>query len=399
MMQAVSAYRRGDVWMVGALGFFAGLPLAMSAGTLSAWLTTEGVPVEQIGVYALVGLPYALKFLWAPLVDRFSLPGFSRRRGWLVASQLAVAASIALLSIVRPASAPLALGLGALLVAFSAATLDIVVDAYRADRLPPEARAAGAATYVSGYRLGMLASGAGALVLADHWPWPAVYRAIALVLAFGAGVAVLAREPDSHAQPPASLREAVLAPLRELFARPGAARTIAFVVLFKLGDTMVLNLVNPFLSARGYSLSEIGAIGNGVGVAAAVVGAFAGGLLVDRLGVRRALIVFGALQALANTGYLALIWLPPDRVALAIAISIDQLCTGLATCAFVPFLMSLCDPRTSAAQYALLTSISGAGGRLLAAAAGVLIAQVGWAAFFIFTIVIALPALWLARKL
>jgi PAT family beta-lactamase induction signal transducer AmpG len=394
-----SAYRDRRVWVVGALGLFAGLPLYLSGATLSAWLSHDGVTVDKIGAFALVGLPYSLKFLWAPLIDRFPLPLLGRRRGWLVVVQILVAAALALLSMIRPAQAPLALGIGALACAFFAATLDIVIDAYRADLLPESLRAAGAATYVGGYRTGMLIASAGALMLADRIAWPEVYRALAVFMVLGALVTLVAPEPpEPRDAPPATLAGAAWQPLAHFFARPDAWRTLAFVMLFKMGDTFVLNLINPFLLERGYSQTEVGAVGNGVGLLCAVGGAFLGSTMVTRLGQWRALILFGALQALANSGYLALALTPKNDLLLAIAIAIDHLCTGLATSAFVPYLMSLTDPRYSATQYALLTSAAGLCGRLLASTAGLLVAAAGWPTLFAVSTLIALPGVLLARR-
>lgn len=390
------------VALIALLGLASGLPLHLSGATLTAWLNRRGIQPGVLGALALAGLPYSIKFLWAPLVDgmRWHLP-LSRRRGWLLAGCAATALATAALAATGTAGSILWIGAAAALLAFSSATFDVAVDAYRTDVLPPALRPSGAAAYVAGYRVGMLAASAGALLLADRIPWRSVYLALAAATLL-VGVPAIVAAPDEPGQPaparPWSL-EAIAEPVRELLSLPRAASVLGFVALFRVGDGALLQLLNPFLLARGYSQSAVGAVGNGVGLGATIAGTILGAwLLAGRITVERALLWFGAGQALTNLGYLALAFRAPSLPLLSVVVSGDQLLGGLATAAFVPFLQGLTRARFSATQLALLTSLAGVGGRLFAASGGFL-AERSWPAFLIASTAVAAPALWLARRL
>ena len=396
---------RTRVWAQAPLGFSAGIPPYLIGGTLVAWLATEGVSVEALGLFALVSLPYNLKFLWAPFVDRFSPPFLGRRRGWIASMQVLLAGAIALLATLDVAGDPLTLALLATAIATLSATQDIGVDAYRTDILGERERGKGTATYVAGYRIALIVTGSGALVLSDYVSWRVTYLVLAGVALVAVVPTILAPEPGDLPVP-TSMRAAVVDPLREFFTRPGALLALAFVMAFKIGDLAARDMITPFLLDLDFTKTEIGVVQKALGMGATIVGAVVGGVLVDRIGVLRALLIFGAAQACANAGYLVLTLTGKDHVVLLAAIGVDNLCNGLGTAAFVAFLMSLCDRTFSATQYALFTSASSLLGRFSGAVSGFVIASIGWAGFFALTIAVAAPALalllrpdWIGRAL
>jgi len=377
------------------LGFASGLPLALTAGTLQAWLTVEGVDIVTIGWFALVGQPYTYKFLWAPFMDRYALRGLGRRRGWLLATQGALLVLIALLGSLSPKDSPWLTGLVALAVAFVSASQDVVVDAYRTDILRAEERGAGAAVSVLGYRLAMLVSGAGALVIADQWlGWHGTYALMALLMAVGIAASWFAPEPTGVANSPRTLEAAVIEPMREFFSRHGALGILLLIVLYKLGDAFAGNLTTAFLlRGPGFSATEVGAINKGFGLAATIVGALAGGALMAKLGLYRALLAFGVLQAVTNLGFLWLASVGKHYALMVAVIGAENLCGGMGTAAYVALLMALCDRRFSATQYALLSALSAVGRVYVGPAAGYLVGSFGWATFFLATFFLALPGI------
>ena len=375
------------------LGFAAGVPLYLSGATLSKWLADSGVSIESVGLFGLVALPYNLKFLWAPLLDRYTPPFLGRRRGWMAILVLATAAAIAIASLFEPSTQVKSLALAALAIATLSASLDIVVDAYRTDSLEESERGRGTAMYLFGYRGALLVSGSAALFAADRIGWQATYLGLAALMALGA-IGVLFAPRTSTTASPVSLKEAIVRPLLELAKRPGAALwLVAFIALFRLGDGFVEQLLLPFLGERGFSNDEIGGVQKGMGLAATIVGVGIGGYLTDRIGIFRALLLFGALQAVANAGYLALATGEPSISRLIVAVGIDNLCNGFGFAALVAFLMSACDRRFSATQYALFTSLSSVLGRLIGASSGYVQASLGWQTLFTISIVAAVPAL------
>jgi len=384
--------RAGRVAVQAPLGFASGLPLYLSGATLTAWLANQGVGVDTIGAFALVALPYNFKFLWAPLLDRFRAPFSSRRRGWILTFQGLLVAAIAWLATTDARVAPDMVALVALLVALLSASQDIVVDAYRTDVLEPAERGRGTSAYVIGYRIALIVAGAGALILSDAIGWRATYLLLAVVLALGM-IVTLVSPAAPVVSAPTSLRAAVVEPFAELFARREIVWLAAFVALYRVGDAVAGHFVTPFLLDIEFSNTEVGVVQKGIGMATTIVGVAAGGLAVDRLGLRRALLVFGAAQAFANAGYLVLALAEPGLGGLVAAVAVDNLCNGLGTAAFVTFLMAACDARFSATQYALLTSLSTLVGRLLAPIAGALQLHWGWAGLFAATIAVAIPAL------
>lgn len=381
------------------LGFASGLPLALTAGTLQAWLTVEGIDLQTIGIFTLVGFPYALKFLWAPLMDRLVPPWFGRRRGWMLLTQLAVAIGLFLMALSSPRAQPERLAALALVVAFLSASLDIVFDAYRTDTLQPHERGLGAAIWVNGYRIALLVAGAGALVLADRVGWPLTYAAMATVMLTGLITILFSPEPTRVAEPPHSLMEAVGAPLKEYFSRPRALGFLAVIALYKLGDAFASSLQTAFLiGGLGFSATDVGAV-KGLGILATLLGALLGGFLMTRSGLVPSLLAFGVLQAVSNLGFVLLAWAGKSASLLTAAVVIENVTGGMGTAAFVALIMSLCDPRYTATQFALLSSLEALGRVCAGRPSADMVEAVGWGQFFLLTFVIALPGLWAVWRL
>jgi PAT family beta-lactamase induction signal transducer AmpG len=383
------------------LGFVSGLPLALTAGTLQAWLTVEGVDLKTIGVFTLVGLPYTLKFLWAPLMDRVVPPWLGRRRGWMVLTQSCVAAGLALMAATGPRDHSETLAVLALLVAFFSASLDIVFDAYRTETLHPHERGLGAAVWVNGYRMALLVAGAGALMLADVVGWQATYLVMAAVMAAGLAAIVVSPEPIRLADHPRSLAEAVGAPVREFFSRPHAVGFLAVVVLYKLGDAFASSLQTAFLiGGVGFSSVEVGTV-KGVGIFATLVGALLGGAMMTRMSLVSSLLIFGLLQAVSNLGFAIVALTGKSAAVLTAAVVVENVTGGMGTAAFVALVMSLCDPRYTATQFALLSSLEALGRVFAGRPSAGIVETVGWAEFFVLTFAVALPgllAVWSLRR-
>jgi PAT family beta-lactamase induction signal transducer AmpG len=388
----LGAFRSKRVLVMIGMGFASGLPLAMSGSTLGTWMTEVGVNLKIIGLFALVSLPYSFKFLWAPLLDRFSLPLLGRRRGWIALTQLGLVLGIWATSTLDPKSAPVAVAAAALVVALFSASQDIVSDAYRTDLLPAQERASGTSTFVLGYRVAMLVSGAGALALSDYLPWSTVYKIVAVLMLPMIAITWRAPEPEA-VRPPRTLADAFTKPFFDFFSRKGAFVGIAFVMLYKLGDYVASGMIQPFLIKTGFSGTEIAAWYKIVGFSAMTVGVLLGGGMVNKLGVRKALLLFGILASVTNSGYLALSFVGKNHALLAGAIAIHNLSSGMAETAFMAFLMSLCNKSFSATQFALLSSASTVVGRTLGAGSGYLISAAGWSVFFATTMAMAAPAL------
>src|SRR5512146_584969 len=377
------------------LGFASGLPLALTAGTLQAWLAVVGVDLKTIGIFTLVGLPYTLKFLWAPLVDRVVPPWLGRRRGWMLITQIAVAIGLALVGLTGPGKHPEWLGVVALGVAFMSASLDIVYDAYRTDLLLPPERGFGAAVWVNGYRFALLVASAGALILADYIGWQGTYLLLAGLMAAGVVTILLSPEPPAVEAGPASLAEAVGLPLRELFSRPSVYGLLSLIMLYKVGDAVAGSLQTAFfIGGMGFSASDVGFV-KGIGIAATLLGALAGGLAMARLGLVRSLLLFGVLQALSNLSFMLLAWIGKSYVALAASIIAENVTGGMGTAAFVALVMSLCDHRYTATQFALLSSLEAFGRVFSGRPSAELVALVGWGQFFFVSFLLALPGVWL----
>ena len=400
-----AAFQSRKIGLLLLLGFASGLPLALTAGTLQAWLAAENLDIVAIGWFALVGQPYTYKFVWAPFMDRYVPPFLGRRRGWLLVTQVLLAAAIAFMGTLRPTDSVWLLGATALTVAFLSASQDIVFDALRTDWLERDERGAGAAVSVLGYRIAMLVSGAGALILADQWlGWQAAYWLMAGLMGVGMLATWLVVEPETKDGAPKTLDEAVVKPFAEFFTREGAVALLLLVVLYKLGDAFAGNLTTTFLlRGPGFSLTEVGAINKGFGLAATIFGALAGGALMAQMRLYRALLLFGLLQAFTNLGFMLLAASGKSYALMVTVIGLENICGGMGTAAYVALLMALCDRRFSATQYALLSALSAVGRVYVGPAAGYLVAGFGWTQFFFFTFLIALPGLallvWMRRRI
>jgi len=375
------------------LGFASGLPLALTGATLQAWLVVEGVDIKAIGWFTLVGQPYVYKFLWAPLMDRYSIPLLGRRRGWLAVTQLLLLAFIAWMGMLSPRESPWMLAGLALAVAFLSASQDIVFDAYRADILGAEERGAGAAVSVLGYRIAMLISGGLALILVDNWiSWLAAYWLMAALMLIGLAATFAAEEPQSADAAPRTLGAAVSEPLKNYFGRDGAWMLLLLIILYKLGDAFAGTLTTAFLlRGAGFSLTDVGLANKWLGVAATILGLIIGGALMAQLKLYRSLLLFGVLQALTNLGFMVLAMSGKSYPLMITVIAAENLCGGMGTAAFVALLMAMCDRRFSATQYALLSALASLG--RVYVGAGLLAESYGWAEFFFLTFLIALPGI------
>jgi MFS transporter, PAT family, beta-lactamase induction signal transducer AmpG len=382
-----------------AMGVFCGLPLLLTMGVLQAWMTEAKVDLTWVGMITLVQIPYSWKFLWAPVMDRYALPLLGRRRGWLLIAQVLLAVSIVALGFSDPAHAPVAMVVSAMLVAFFSATQDVVVDAYRREDLADAELGLGSSLYVYGYRIGMWAASGGALILADHMPFSRVYLLMAAGMLPGLAVTLLAPEPKVDAAPPRTMREAMWNPLADFFGREGVARVLAFILLYKVGDTLAAAIATPFYLELGFSKSEIGAVVKLFGSWATIAGAILGGVLMLKLGIRRSLWVFGVLQAVSTAGFAVLARAGASLPALAGVIGFESVTGGMGTSAFVAFMASLTNRRFTATQYALLTGIMGLPRVLASAPTGFAAKHMGWEAFFIACTLAAVPGLMLLPRI
>jgi PAT family beta-lactamase induction signal transducer AmpG len=409
-------YARPRVAAMLFLGFSSGLPLALILGTLSVWLFEAGLTRTAIGLFAVTGTPYALKFLWSPLVDRLPLPWltktFGRRRGWLLAVQAVLALSVLGLGLCDPRMDPVLTAIMALVVAFWAATQDIVIDAFRVELLAGEEQAAGAALAVFGYRLGLLASGAGALFLAEVAPWPVVYAVMASLILVGVITTLLTPEPPEHGDhslAPAQqgriagwLHKAVIMPFADFMKRPGWGAILLFVMLFKFGDSLAGVMTNPFLISIGFSKVEIASVAKIFGFSATIGGLALGGMVMAATGPYRALMICGLFQCLSLLLFAAQAEMGASLSFLALTIGIENLASGMGTAVFVAYLSSLCNRAFTATQYALLSSLMAVARTWLSSGAGFLADELDWTGFFIVSAAAALPGLilliWLRRK-
>ena len=385
------------------MGFASGLPLALTGATLAVWMRQDGLSLTAIGLFALVGLAYNVKFLWAPLLDQVRLPWLGsrmgRRRSWTLFVQAALFAAILVLAGSDPAGAPLATAIAAVTVAFLSASQDVVIDAFRVELLDEREQGAGAAATQVGYRLGMVASGAGALYLAEFFGWAVAYSGMALLLLPAMAVVWATPEPSvspgrAGAQAPAQwLRAAFLDPLVDLARRAHWVPILVFILLFKLGDALAGVMTSAFYVDMGFSRIEIANVSKVFGVAATIAGVLAGGAIVYRLGVMRALLVTGVLQMLSNLMFAAQALVGHSVPMLMVTIGVENLTGGMGSAAFVAYLSSLCSLAYTATQYALLSSLTAVARTTLSTAGGALAQGLGWIPFFAASTVAAIPGL------
>jgi MFS transporter, PAT family, beta-lactamase induction signal transducer AmpG len=379
------------------LGFSSGLPLALTGGTLQAWFTTAGVSIVAIGMLTLVGQPYVYKFLWAPLLDRYVPPFLGRRRGWLLITQIALLLAIAAMAFGDPAAHPFVLATLALIVAFISATQDIAFDAYRTEITAPQERGLSSAVLSGGYRLGMMLSGGAALVIAQYTSWRTAYLLMSAAMMIGLLATWFGYEANQaalDAKRPNSLYAAVVEAFREFLSRPFAWALLLLVVLYKFGDALSVSLTTPFL-IRGldFSLATVGTVNKVMGTVASMIGVFLGGALMTRVSLYRSLFLFGVLQLIAIATLFALAVVGKNYPLLVIVIFADSLFNGMGTAALMAFLMSLCNQRFTATQYALLSAVAAIGRVFVGPLAGVMVKHIGWPSFFAWSLVISLPSL------
>jgi len=379
------------------VGFSSGLPLYLLINLLPAWLRSEGVDLKSIGLFALIGLPYTWKFLWSPLLDRYAIPWLGRRRGWMFAMHVALLASIPALGLLRPQEDIWTIATLAAVVAFFSASLDIALDAFRRELLPDAELGLGNSIYVNAYRISSLVPGSLALILADRMPWSWVFLVTALFMLPGLVMTLVVREPAATAAAPATLRDAVVEPFREFIERSGwsqALLVIAFIFLYKLGDSMATALATPFYLDMGFTKTEIGIVAKNVGLWASVVGGMLGGLWMVRIGINKGLWLFGWVQLVSILGFAWLAWMGrPDVVVLAAVIGFEALGVGLGTVAYVAYIARTTNPRFTATQFALFTSLSAVPRTVVNASTGWIVAQTGWFHFFLICTLLAAPGM------
>ncbi|MEO7727614.1 MAG: AmpG family muropeptide MFS transporter [Burkholderiales bacterium] len=383
-------------------GFSSGLPLYILLSLLPAWLRSEHVDLRAIGLFALVQFPFNWKFLWSPLLDRYALPGFGRRRGWMLASQIALLVTLPAFGMLDPQFDLATIALLAVSVAFFSATQDIVLDAYRREILADAELGLGNSVHVNAYRIAGLVPGSLSLILADMLPWSSVFFITALFMLPGMLMTFVVNEPAITGTLPRTLRAAVVEPFREFISRAGvrsALFMLAFMVLYKLGDSMATALATPFYLDMGYTKTEIGLIAKHAGLWPSVIGALIGGIWMLKLGINRALWLFGVMQAVSILGFALLTQFPQDRVMLAAVISFEALGVGLGTVAFVAYIARATHPLYTATQFALFTSLAAAPRVVINAVTGVLVEQIGWLNFFFVCTVLALPGMLLLPRI
>jgi PAT family beta-lactamase induction signal transducer AmpG len=425
--EAVAIYTRPRVFTMLFLGFAAGLPFLLVFGTLFAWLTTAGISRTVIGFFSWVGITYSIKVLWAPVVDRVALPFldrvFGRRRSWMLLAQVGIMLGLLGMAGVDPANNVTAIALFALLVAFSSATQDVALDAYRIESVAKEAQGAMAAMYIGGYRLGLLVAGAGALYLAKYTNWHVTYVAMAGLMLVGVFTVLLIREPDNmintntlqreqrvidflenSAHLPNLLRQpiawfigAVICPFTDFFQRNGSMALIIllFISVFRISDITMGVMANPFYLDMGFSLEDIANITKVFGFFMTILGAALGGVLVVRFGIMRPLLLGAVLVASTNLLFALLSKMEPNLTLLAVVISADNLSGGLATSAFIAYLSSLTNTAYTATQYALFSSLMTLFPKFLGGFSGVIVDSVGYFFFFVYAALVGIPAIFL----
>ena len=425
---SINPYLEKKMLITLSMGFVSGVPLLLTITLLQAWLTDEGVSKSTIGLFALVGLPYSLKFIWAPLFDHFTVSGLGRRRGWLLITQILLIISIIILGMANPAMNPFNVAVLATLVAFSSASQDIVIDAYRRESLTDEEQTIGASAYVLGYRIGALAAGAGGLILADYMTYQMVYAFMSVIMIYGVFITLIAEEPKKYYEP-SNFMSAIYNPFVEFFNRYVSINIapdrltnlknrskisrrnimsntlvipiliLLFILLYKIGDTMAHSLSTNFYLDIGFSKSEIGTIVKFFGLFATLIGAFIGGLLSLKIGLYRSLMIFGIFQAIATLGFSILAYFGNSLYLLMIVISLENLAAGMGYTAYLAFIANMTNKRFTATQFALMTALMSLPRTLFSGMSGYLVEMLDWELYFIFCSLIAFPALIILIKL
>lgn len=401
--QVFASWRMAAVFM---LGFSSGLPLMLTAGgsTIQAWMKDGNVDLAVIGRFALIGLPYALKFLWAPFLDSYMPPvlgklkGWGRRRGWAILMQLGLAASLALLAFCDPSADITTFAMAAILVAFFSASQDIVLDAIRTEILSKDELGPGGSLYLTGYRLAMLVAGAVALALSATLPWKVVYLAMAACMGVGVFTILKLEEPNVPVKQYPDFKTRVIVPFAEFFKRQGAMEILVFVMLYKLPTMMATALTTVFLMDLGFEKIEIAAVAKVAGLVATIAGTLAGGALMVKLGIKYSLWLFGIIQAVGGGLFILLAVLGKNYVAMTGVIIADNFMMGMGTAAIVGFMMSVCSKQFTGTQYALLSSLTAFTRVILIAPAGAIAKSLGWTNFFVLSVILAVPGLLLLLR-
>jgi PAT family beta-lactamase induction signal transducer AmpG len=388
------------------IGFTSGLPLFTLVYLVQAWLRTEGVNLKEIGLFALIQFPYTWKFIWAPLMDRYvpRLPGWrpGRRRGWMIVTQLLVAVAIGALGFISPKDQIWTVAALTALVAFFGASQDIAIDAYRRELLADTEQGLGNAVFVNAYKIAALVPGSLGLILADHLPWSTVFLVTAAFMLPGMVLTLVVKEPEVHGTPPKNLRDAIVQPFREFIARDGwrtAMLILGFIFLYKLGDTMATTLSTSFFLDIGFNKTQIGVIAKTVAFWASLAGGIVGGVWLMKIGISRGLWIFGVLQIVSTLGFAWLAKIGPSPVALAALYGFETFATGLTMAAFVAYIASTTDPRYTATQFALFTSLASVPRTLASASSGFVVAQTGWFEYFMICAALSIPGMLLLPKI
>jgi PAT family beta-lactamase induction signal transducer AmpG len=380
------------------LGFASGLPFNLigNGKAFQAWMTASGVDLTKIGLFSMVGLPYSLKFLWAPLMDRYVPPMLGRRRGWLLITQILLLIAIAAMSLHDPKTGLQMLAVNAVLIALFSASQDIAGDAYRTDVLTDREMGAGAAIWVLGYRIALLLTGSLSFILAERLSWGTVYVILSALMLVGIVATMLAKEPPLKEAPPRSLGEAVALPFADFFSRSGVVFGVVvllFIVLYKYADALAGSMTTPFLLKTGFTQTEVGVVFGGAGLLATIAGSLAAGAVIARFGINKSLWLFAIFQALSNLTYYGLALAGRNHAYMVTAIVIENFGVGLVSSALVAYIMSMCNRRFSATQFALLSSLVAASRDILVAPGGHLAETYGWPSFFLITVVAGLPCI------
>lgn len=376
------------------LGFASGLPLALTASTLQAWFTEAHINLVTIGALSLLGIPYTLKFLWAPIMDQYGLSRFGKRRGWILLTQLGLAILLFVLAQMDPSVDVSTMGMVALLIAFFSASQDIAVDAYRTDVLEPTERGLGAAYYIFAYRIALLIAGGLGLVMADYVGWKITYEFMAVLMLLSMLPAYFAPQAVEMAPASHNIFNTIRSALSDLLSREKIILLLLLIIFYKFGDALALSLMTNFLlHGLGFSLTEVGLAYKVVSFVATILGAFVGGLFLTRWSIYRALLWFGLAQAFSNLMFMVLALVGKDFLLMASSIFIENFCSGLSTAALMAFLMSLCNHRYTASQYALLSAIASLGRVFLGPLAGWMVENMGWVPFYAWSFVLCFPGI------
>lgn len=382
-------------------GFTSGLPLYVLIQLVPGWLRVEGVGLAEIGFFALIGVPYTWKFIWSPVMDRFTLPFLGHRRGWMLVTQLALFLSIGSMGFLNPALSIWTVAYLAAAIAFFSASQDIVLDAYRRELLPDVELGIGNSIHVQAYRLSGLVPGSLALILADHIPWRTVFMVVALFMGVGLIMTFVIQEAIADPSPPKTMREAITEPFIEFVQRKGPASAgliLAFLFLYKLGDNMATALQTPFYVDVGFSLTQIGSIAKFASLISAIVGGLVGGVMMIKLGINRALWIFGVVQVVSILGFALLSEVGANPWMLGVTVSLEYLGVGLGTAAFTAFIAKNTNPVFAATQFALFTALTSVPRTVANAVTGVIVEQTGWTTFFLLCTGLAIPGMLLLYR-